>query len=159
MAQTPKTVKRSVAIAFAILCVVTLIGLNFSVITYFSEMQNKNKEIQTLNSQLDQAQAQMLNITTPAPRLISVGMEYKDNRTNPSAPFLQVTGYVVNVGTGKANNCAIRVSAIQNGNGTAIDESVAINSVEAGAFQKIDIQISYSGNAIVAYSANLEWQA
>jgi hypothetical protein len=158
MAQTPKMVKRSVAIAFAILCIITLVGLNFSLFTYFSETQSRNEQIQTLNSQLDAVQAQIENITSPTPNLISVGMEYKDNRTNLNAPFLQVTGYVVNVGTGRANNCAVHVSAIQNGNSTAIDESATIDPIEPGTSQRINLQIAYTGEPIVAYSANLEWE-
>lgn len=128
-------------------------------VNLFFRNTKKNEQIQTLNNQIDLAQEQINNITSPIPRLISLGMAYKDNRTNPGTPFLEVTGYVVNVGTGKANNCTLLISAIQNGNGTAIDKSVPIDPVEAGNYQKIDLQIAYTGEPLVAYSANLEWEA
>ena len=52
MTQTTKTVSRKVAIALGILCIATLVALNFSVITYYSEMNSKNNQIQTLNDQI-----------------------------------------------------------------------------------------------------------
>ena len=141
MTQTPKMVNRKVAIAFAILCIATLVALNVSIITYYSEITNKNNQIQTLNDQN------------------SIGMQYVDNRTNPNATFLQITGYIVNVGTATANNCTLHINAIQNGNITAINTSVPVNPVAAGTYQKIDAQLPYTGDPIIAYSPNLEWSA
>jgi hypothetical protein len=157
MTEPTKMINRRIAFIFAILCIATLVALNISIITYFSEMNAKNKEIQTLNDQMADIQAQVTNFTSPSPRLIAIGMEYKDNRTDPNAPFLQITGYVVNVGTGKANNCALHVSATKNGNNTAIDTFVPIDPVEAGTYKKIDIQVPYNGDPIITYTANLEW--
>jgi hypothetical protein len=68
-----------------------------------------------------------------------------------------VTGYLVNVGSGTANNCKLYVNAIQNGNATAINTAIAIKPVAAGTYQKIDNQLPYSGDPIIAYSANIEW--
>ncbi len=155
MTQTTKMIPRKVAIAFAILCVATLVALNISIITNLSQVSNKNKEIQTLNDQIADIQMQVTNITSPTPKLITVGMEYKDNRTNPNAPFLQVTGYVVNVGTGNPNNCTIHVSAIKNGNSTTIDSFLPIDSVAPGTYRKIEIQMPYEGEPIIAYTVNL----
>ena len=63
-------------------------------------------------------------------------MQYNDNRTDPTAPFLEVTGYICNVGKATANNCILHMTAIQNGNVTAINQTVNIESIEAGATQK-----------------------
>ena len=52
MTQTTKTVNRKVAIALAILCIATLVALNFSIITYYQEMNSKNNQIQALNAQI-----------------------------------------------------------------------------------------------------------
>ena len=65
---------------------------------------------------------------------------YNDNRTDPSAPFLQVTGYICNFGTNTANNCVLHVSATQNDNSQAIDSSANIESIQAGNYIKIDIK-------------------
>jgi hypothetical protein len=59
MTQTAKTVSRKVAIALGILCVATLVALNFSVITYYSGMNSKNNQINTLNDQIVSLQTQI----------------------------------------------------------------------------------------------------
>ena len=157
MTQTTKTVNRKVAIALGILCVVTLVALNFSVITYYTEMNNKNNQIQTLNDQIVNLQTQVANGTLPTAKLITVGMEYIDNRTDISAPFLEVTGYVCNVGTNTANNCALHVSATRIDDSTGIDNSATLESVPAGNYTKIDIQFPYHGTPLTAFNSNLEW--
>jgi hypothetical protein len=48
--------------------------------------------------------------------------------------------------------------AVQNGNATAIDEVVNLNSIEAGAYKTIDLTFNYTGEALVAYnSPTLDW--
>jgi uncharacterized membrane protein len=157
MSNKTNMVSRKASVALGILCIATLIGLNFSVITYYNAMNTKNTQIQTLNDQNYELQVQIANLTAPAPKLLSLGMQYADNRTNPNATFLHVTGYIVNVGSGTANNIKLNINAIQNGNGTAINTSIPINPVEAGTYQKIDTQLPYTGDPIIAYSGNLEW--
>ena len=157
MTQTTKTVNRKVAIILGIFCIATLVALNFSIITYYSEMNNKNAQIQTLNDQIVNLQTQIANDTLPAPKLIGIDMQYSDNRTDINAPFLHVTGYICNVGTSNANNCTIHVSATQNDNSTAIDNTAKIESLQAGAFTKIDIQFPYQGTPLVEFNSNLEW--
>jgi hypothetical protein len=159
MTQSGKTSDRKLVLALAAICTILIIALNISITFYYSGMNNKNTEIQQLNKQINDIQALITNqtLTTAAPKLISVGMQYTDNRTDPNSPFLLVTGYVVNSGTGTANDCFIHVSAIQSGNKTAIDDSVSIKALQPGAFEKIDIQFPYSGQPVVAYSANLNW--
>ena len=156
MTQPPKTVKRTVAIALGILCVVTLVALNFSIITYYSEVNSKNSQIQALNNQIVNLQTQIAN-STLQPKLISIDMQYTDNRTDPSAPFLQVTGYICNVGTSTANNPVLHVSALRTDNSTAIDSSTNIESLEAGAYTKVDLQLHYNGTPLIEYNSTLQW--
>jgi hypothetical protein len=157
MTQTAKTVSRKVAIALAILCIATLVALNFSVLTYYTEMNYKNNQIQSLNDQIVGLQTQIANGTLPAAKLIGVGMQYIDNRTDISSPFVEVTGYICNVGTGTANNCVLHVSATRTDDSTGIDTSSNIESIEAGAFTKIDIQFPYHGTPLTTFNSNLEW--
>jgi hypothetical protein len=86
MAQTSKMVNRKVAVTLAILCIATLIGLNFSLISYWTGINDKNAQIQTLNDQNYEFQVQIANLTTSAPKLVSLGVQYFDNRTNPMHP-------------------------------------------------------------------------
>jgi hypothetical protein len=154
-----KPANRKLLLALVALFAITLVGLSIAIAAYYSEMNSKNAQINQLNDQIAGIQAQIANLTLPvqAPNLIGVGMQYTDNRTNPNAPFLHVTGYIVNVGTAKANNCRIHPYAIQSGNNTAIDSSTAINSLNPGASEQISIQFPYTGSALMAYSSNLNW--
>jgi hypothetical protein len=157
MTQTTKTVSRKVAIALAVLCIATIVALNFSIITYYTGMNSKNDQIQTLNDQIVALQTQVANGTLPAPKLIAVGMQYVDNRTDAASPFLEVTGYVCNVGTTKANNGVLHVSAIRTDNSTGIDSSANLESLAAGAYTKINIQFPYHGTPLLEFSSILEW--
>jgi hypothetical protein len=151
---------KKLVIVLAALFAITLVGLNIAITAYYSEMNTKNSQIKQLNDQLNSIQAQIANLTltSPAPNLISVGFNYIDNTTKPSAPFLQVTGYVVNVGTAKANSCALHMYAIQNGNITCIDTSLAINSLDPGAYEIVNVKFPYTGQPLIAYSSSLNWK-
>jgi hypothetical protein len=158
MTQTAKTVSRKVVIALSILCIATLVALNFSIFTYYSEMNNKNNKIQTLNDEIVNLQTQIANGTLAAAKLSGVGMQYIDNRTDASAPFLEVTGYVCNVGTSTANNCVLHVSATRTDNSIGIDSSANIESLQAGNYSKVDIQFPYHGTPLTSFTSNLEWE-
>ena len=140
-----------VVTALAIVCIVALIGLTASLIVYNQQnitLQDKDSQISNLQNQLG------------SPKLVSFGsinLNCTDNRANPNAPFLHITGYVINVGGAKANNCTIHVNAFQSGNETALDTAATINSLDAGAYEAIDIQFPYTGQALVAYTSYLTW--
>ena len=157
MTQPTKTVSRKVAIALAILCIATIVALNFSVINYYSAMNSKNDQIQTLNDQVVSLQTQIANGTITGAKLVGVGMQYNDNRTDASAPFLEVTGYISNFGTNTANNCVLRVSAAQSDNSLAISSSANIEAIQAGNYTKVDFKFPYQGNALISFNSNLEW--
>ncbi len=159
MTQTNKTANKKLFLTLAAICTILIVALNISITFYFSEVNVKNTEVQQLNNQINDIQALINNqtLTVATPKLIGIEMQYIDNRTDPNAPFLQAKGYIVNVGTSTAKNCTINVSAIQNGNSTAIDSSAPINTLEPGTYEKIDIQFPYTGQPVVAYSANLNW--
>jgi hypothetical protein len=157
MTQTTKTVSRKVAIALAILCIATLVALNFSIINYYSEMNGKNNQIQALNDQIVSLQTQIANGTLPASKLIGLDMQYVDNRTDISAPFLEVTGYVCNVGTSTSSNCVLHISATRTDSSIGIDSSANIESLQAGNYTKVDIQFPYHGTPLTSFASNLEW--
>jgi len=141
-----KTVSRNVAVAFAALCIVSLIVLSLALASYWQQsslIQDKDNQIQDLQEQLS------------SPQLVSIGLEYNDNRQ--SSPMLEVKGYVVNVGCVTANNCTLHITAIQSGNATAIDMSRNFGSIEAGAYKQISLEFPYSGTALVAYNPQLQW--
>jgi hypothetical protein len=159
VAQRGKPANHKLVLVLAALFIITLASLITAIALYTSEMSIKDKQIQQLNDQLDSIEAQIanLNLTAPAPNLIPIGVSCIDNRTNATAPFLHVTGYVVNVGNAKADNCTIHVLAIQPGNSTAIDSSVSINSLNAGTYEKIDVQFPYNGQALILYVPTVDW--
>jgi hypothetical protein len=145
-----KTELSKLTIVLACLAIVSLIGLSASLIVYWQQngaLQEKDNQIASLQDQLS------------TPKLVSIGLQYSDNRSNTNAPFLHVTGYVVNVGNAKANNCTIHVNAIQNGHATALDTTAIINPLDADAYEVIDLQFPYTGQALVeaVYSSSLSW--
>ncbi|HUK85331.1 MAG TPA: hypothetical protein VLU95_05685 [Candidatus Acidoferrum sp.] len=143
-----KTVSRNIFFVLASLAMVAIIALGASLIVYSQQsgsLKDKNNQIALLQSQLG------------TPKLMSIGLQYTDNRSDTNAPFLRITGYVVNVGSTKANNCTIQVNAVQNGNVTGIDTTKTITSLDAGAYEPIDIQFPYTGDALVAYTSQLAW--
>jgi hypothetical protein len=137
----------SIATILAIVCLVVLIafsGVLYVFIQQNSILREKDKQIAALQNQ-------------GTPKLVNVGLQYTDDRSNANAPFLHITGQVVNNGDVKANNCTIHVNAIQGENATALDTSAVIPSLDAGATETIDLQFPYAGQALVAYSSYLEW--
>jgi hypothetical protein len=132
----------------AALAMVALIGLGASLIVYSQQsnsLKNKDTQIASLQSNLG------------APKLLSINLTYTDNRSDANAPFLHITGFVVNVGNTKASNCTVNVNAEQDGNVTALDTTKTITSLDAGTYEPIDIECPYTGNALVAYSSYLTW--
>jgi len=142
-----RVIKRSVAIALAAVCIVALIGLgvlSFMYLQVGTQLQDKNQQILDLQNQQN-----------PTPSLISIELKYTDNHGN--SPSLRITGYIVNVGNTKANNCTLHVNAIQNANATAIDTTANLEPLEPGAYKEIDLTFPYTGQALVAYNSRLEW--
>jgi hypothetical protein len=143
-----KTVSRNIVVVLAALAMVALIGLGASLIVYSQQsnsLKDKDNQIASLQG------------SSGAPKLVSIGLNYTDDRSDPNAPFLHITGFVVNVGNTKANNCTIQVNAVQNGNVTALDTAKTITSLDAGAYETIDLQFPYTGEALTAYTSNLSW--
>lgn len=98
-----------------------------------------------------------VNGETGEPNLESTNFQYTDNRTNPDAPFLHLTGTVTNNGNATANNCVVRLNAIRSGNETAINTTQPFDALAAGESTNIDMMFPYTGDALVAYNAVLEW--
>jgi hypothetical protein len=148
MAQKKKT--SNVTNVLAIACIVSLIFLSASLIFYSqqtSNVVNKNNQIASLQNKL----------TATKPNLISISLQYTDNRSNTNTPFLQISGYVVNVGNGQANNCTIHITAYRDGNVTALDTSATIPSLDAGADETINVQFPYTGQPLGFYNSYLTW--
>ncbi len=142
MSSEKKTVSRKLLIIVAI-GVIILFGVVGAMAAYWDLNQ-------TNNNQNNQA--------TGVPNLVVVGnFQCTDNRSDPNAPFLRVTGTVTNNGNATANNCTVHVYAIQSGNATAIDTSKPIDSLGAGESEEIDVTFPYTGDALILYTPTLEW--
>jgi hypothetical protein len=136
-----KKPKRNTAIFLGLVCIAIIAGVSFGIITYYS---NINGQAKTQDSQV--------------PELVSVDMQFSDNRSDTSAPFLHLTGTINNIGNSTANNCTLHVVAIQSLNATAIDQTVNLDPIAAGASKTIDLTFAYTGEALVAYnSPALDW--
>lgn len=141
-----KVVSKNIVTVLAVLCIISLIVFSLTLFSYWqqsSQIQEKDTQILELQEQLS------------SPKLVSIGLEFNDDRSG--APTLEVKGYVVNVGSAKANNCTLHISAIQSGNATAIDMSKSFGAIEAGAYKQITLEFPYTGSALVAYNPQLQW--
>jgi Tfp pilus assembly protein PilX len=152
--------KRSVSTVHVllVLVIVALFVLSGVLAVYVQQninSQNQSKEISSQSKQITILQNQLNQLESP--KLISIGIQFTDNRSEPNAPFLRVSDYVVNVGTAEANNCKIYVTATQGENATALNTSAFIPSLEAGAFETIDLQFPYTGQALISYTSYLTW--
>ncbi len=112
----------------------------------------QNNTLRAKNNQINVLQAKLTS-----PKLIEIDMQYADNRSDPNAPFLQVTCYVVNVGGTEASNCTIQVSAMQSGNTTALNTSKTIPSLNPGTYEVVDLQFRYTGQPLMTYTSTLTW--
>jgi hypothetical protein len=144
-----KTVPRSAATGLACLCIITLVILSFSLYSLW----------QTNNVVLEQnAQIVDLSKQNPTPHLISNDfLNCTDNTSDPNAPFLHVTGFVVNVGNATANNCKVHIIAYQNNNVVAINASKNISNLAPGGYVAVDLIFNYTGSALVSTLPSLEW--
>jgi hypothetical protein len=139
---TQKNISRKVLASAAIIIIAT-VAIAAVIVTYYWPSP--------------QTQPTGGNGATGEPNLVSTNFQYTDNRTNPAAPFLRVTGTVTNNGNAKANNCFVHVNAIRSGNETVIDTTQGFKSLEPGESTQIDMMFPYTGDALVAYNAVLEW--
>ena len=81
--------------------IIVLVALSVLLGVYIQQnttLQDKNNQIASLQNQL------------ATPKLIIFGLQYTDNRSDAHAPFLHITGYVVNVGSAKANMAGNRTN-------------------------------------------------
>jgi hypothetical protein len=132
--------KKNLIVITAIVCVAIIAGISLGIMSYYPNT--------------DHPTAQDTNV----PNLVTSGMQFFDNRSDVNAPFLHVSGIITNNGNATANNCTLHMVAIQTANVTAIDRTVQIESITAGATQTINLDFTYTGTAIVAYnSPTLDW--
>jgi hypothetical protein len=137
--KTPFKNNTKMIVAIGVVCVLIIAGLTWAAITYFPHPKT--------------TETQDTFVPTLEPDLQS-----SDDRTNPHAPFLHVTGSIYNSGNGTANNIVISVYAIQNGNVTAIDKTANLDPIDANQTQEVDLIFDYTGEALLSYSSpTLDW--
>ena len=97
------------------------------------------------------------NQNTYVPSL-KASLQASDNRSDTHSPFLQVTGTIQNTGNATANSVKMHVYATQPGNATAIDTTVTLDPIAAGATITINRDFNYTGEALEVYSEpTIDW--
>lgn len=151
-----------------VLSIIATVGVASTISAYLSNahtsdlMSAKDTQIARLS---DQVSGLKLEISTlqqelnnfSSAKLVTIGMEYSDNRSTPNAPFVQVSGYICNVGNSNATNAKINILAYQTGNVIATNRTATIETLEPGAWATVNLQIPYSGDPLQTYSATLKW--
>lgn len=129
--KTQSNKNKKTIIAIVVVGILVTAGVVWAIITYGPGLNNQTQDTFVPNLQTD--------------------LQLNDNQTNAQAPFLHVEGTVQNTGNGTANNIIMHIYAIQSGNATAIDTTVTLDPIVAGSTQTIDLNFSYTGEALLAY--------
>ena len=91
MAEKKKSISAANFVASIVIIALFVFGGFVSLyIIQDNALQAKNNQILNLQGQLS------------SPKLIEINLQYADNRSDPNAPFLQVTFIAVNVGASEA---------------------------------------------------------
>jgi hypothetical protein len=180
-----KVVRRSVAIALGIICIILIAGLggamayytmivndkNTTYDSYASNHTQTNSEFNTLNSsyydymgthshtdsEYDALQSNYDSVI--APKLIKVHLMSDDNRPWLGTPYLHVYGYVCNVGTNIAYSSKIHVVAYQGGGVVAIDTYITLGTIYGESWTSVDTNVYYSGSALTSWTITPQWTA
>jgi cell division protein FtsB len=132
-----------------------------------NEVTDLEEQITELQDQVEAQQNQILSLqnqlasmkpASTAARVINVGLGARDDRSNPNAPFLYVSGYVCNVGAETAYNVRLHVTAYQD-SVQVIDSYYNIGTIAKEGSEKVEAKFYYSGSALTANSWTMtpEW--
>jgi hypothetical protein len=178
-----KVVRRSVAIALGIICIILVIGLvgmfayytigvNIGGITsggwekkyndYAGTHHHSDDEYNSLQSNYNNYMASHHHTddeynSIVAPKLISVNLKAEDNRPWFQTPYVHVYGYVVNVGSNTANDAKIHVILYQSGGAIAKDTYITLGSVNGESYTSVDTKVYYEGSEITSQTITLQW--
>ena len=103
------------------------------------------------------------NDALKAPKLIKVNLKADDVRPWLGTPYLDVYGYICNVGYDPAYNSKVHVVAYQSGGVVAIDTYINLGTIfgaqalPGGSWTSVDANIYYSGSALTGWTLTLEW--
>jgi Na+-transporting NADH:ubiquinone oxidoreductase subunit NqrC len=85
------------------------------VLSLQNEVTDLEEQLTDLQDEVEAQQNQILSLQnqlgSTAASVINVGLGARDDRSNPSDPFLYVSGYVCNIGTESAYNVRLHVTA------------------------------------------------
>jgi cell division protein FtsB len=132
-----------------------------------SEVTALEEQVTDLQDQVETQQNQILNLQnqlasmTPASttaRVINVGLGARDDRSNPSDPFLYVSGYVCNIGAETAYNVKLHVTAYR-GSVEVINSYYNIGTIAKEDSRQIEAEFHYDGEALTPNSWTMtpEW--
>ena len=139
-----KNVSRKILV-IAIIAVIAVFGVTGALAAYWHAESQANTEQPT---------------PTPVPgtpKLESANLRYVDNRTDPDAPYVEVTGTVTNTGDHTANNCAVHLVATRGSDETVIDAKQPFDPLEPGETREVNVKFTYTGDALLACTATLDW--
>jgi hypothetical protein len=180
-----KMVRRSVAIALGIVCIILVAALG--VVTFMGYSPTATNSVPTLQSQINQLQtwldgnktllnqtktwlegnntnynSQILDLqnqiaSLKAPKLIKVDLHSDDGGLPFESRSLHIYGSVVNVGTNPAYNSKLHVVAYVS-QVVAIDTYIQLNTINGESFKYIDQTITYSGGTpLSSWTITPEW--
>jgi hypothetical protein len=157
-----KMVRRSVAIALGIICIVLIVAL-VGAVAYYTMNTTSNTTYNDYVSTHSHTNADYDAMS--APELISVDLGATLIQSGYFlAKWLNVTGYVVNIHNNSAFNCTLHVVAYQSGGVTAIDTYIGLGTIAGESYYKVNANAFYGANAnytegITSYTITPQWTA
>jgi hypothetical protein len=174
-----KIVRRSVAVALGIICIILAVSLVGAFDYYVPMINDKNTNLQNqinqlqmwldgnetlldqtetwfddnityYNSQIANLQNQLSHFTGPILGFFDLTVE--DNRTTPETPYLHISGIVHNFGIEQTGGLSfLYVKAHQNNGAIAIETMKSLDSISGQSSIDVDLNFYYNGSALTSW--------
>jgi hypothetical protein len=151
-----KVVRRSVAIALGIICIILIAGLGGAMAYYTMTINNKNTEYWDLYANYTHENwwhqyYENQTLALKVPKLSVLSLYSGDVRPWSGTPYLHVYGEIWNVGSDTAYNCRLHVILYQ-GSVVAKDTYVDIGTIFGENKNSVDAKIYYDGDALTSWT-------
>jgi outer membrane murein-binding lipoprotein Lpp len=132
----------------------TLTTMNDSYLSYEATHSHNDTDYDSLNTNYNSLNTAYQNLF--AAKLVKVDIVGNDSRPLSGTPSLNVTGYVVNVGSNTAYNGKLHVIAYSS-EVKAIETDIILGTIPGEVGICADSSVSYGGNALTSWTMTPTW--
>ena len=128
--------------------------MNDSYLSYKTTHSHNNTDYDTLNTNYDTLNTAYQNIF--AAKLVKVNIVGNDSRSLSGTQSLNVTGYVVNVGSNTAYDGKLCIIAYSSEVKT-IETDIILGTIPGEVGVSVDTSLPYSGDALTSWTLTPTW--